>query len=44
MLSVTGGRERTATQLGALFDSAGFRLTRVIETAGAMRLIEGVVG
>ncbi len=44
MLSVTGGRERTATQLGALFDGAGFRLTRVIETAGAMRLVEGVVG
>ena len=43
MLSVTGGRNRTATQLEALFDGAGIRLTRVIEAACAMRLVEGVV-
>jgi O-methyltransferase len=41
MLSVTGGRERTVSQLGELFDDAGFRLAGVTETAGAMRIVEG---
>lgn len=41
MLSVTGGRERTVSQLGGLFDDAGFRLAGVTETAGAMRIVEG---
>ena len=41
MLSVTGGRERTVSQLGELFDRAGFRLAGVTETAGAMRIVEG---
>lgn len=40
MLSVTGGRERTSTQLSELLDVAGFRLTRVIQTSGAMRIVE----
>jgi C-methyltransferase len=31
MLSVTGGRERTVSQLGKLFDDAGFRLAGVHE-------------
>lgn len=42
MLSVTGGRERTAKQLKELLDSAGFRLTRVIPTSGAMSIVEAV--
>jgi C-methyltransferase len=41
MLSVTGGRERTVSQLGELFERAGFRLAGVTETAGAMRIVEG---
>ena len=41
MLAVTGGRERTASQLGELFDRAGFRRAAVTETAGAMRIVEG---
>ena len=41
MLSVTGGRERTVSQLGELFERSGFRLTGVTETTGAMRLVEG---
>ncbi|MDQ3646285.1 MAG: hydroxyneurosporene methyltransferase [Actinomycetota bacterium] len=40
MLSVTGGRERTPTQLSELLEGAGFRLTRVIRTSGAMRIVE----
>jgi hypothetical protein len=42
MLAVTGGRERTATQLGELLDGAGFRITRVIETSGPMRIVGAV--
>jgi hypothetical protein len=41
MLSVTGGRERTAGELGELFERAGFRPAGVTETAGAMRIVEG---
>jgi O-methyltransferase len=41
MLAMTGGRERTVTQLGELFEDAGFRLAGVTETAGAMRIVEG---
>lgn len=42
MLCVTGGRERTAKQLGELLDSAGFRLNNVIQTSGALRIAEAV--
>ncbi len=40
MLTVTGGRERRASEFTALFDRAGFRLDRVIETASPMRIVE----
>jgi C-methyltransferase len=40
MLAVTGGRERTANQLSALFDRAGFRLDKVIDTTSPMRIVE----
>ena len=40
MLAVTGGRERTPAELGALFERAGFVLQRVIPTAGPMRIVE----
>lgn len=40
MLAITGGRERTASELDAL--AADFRLSAVIETAGPMRVIEAV--
>jgi C-methyltransferase len=42
MLCVTGGRERTAKQLGQLLDSAGFRLGNVLQTSGALRIVEAV--
>jgi C-methyltransferase len=40
MLTVTGGRERTADQLGNLFDAAGFGLVRVIDTRSSIRIVE----
>ena len=44
MLAVTGGRERTAKQLGGLLEGAGFTNSRVIETAGPLRIVESVAG
>lgn len=40
MLAVTGGRERTGTQLGGLLEGAGFVDSHVIETGGPMRIVE----
>ncbi len=40
MLAVTGGRERTAGELGALFNQTGFGQGRVIETGGPRRIVE----
>lgn len=42
MLSLTGGRERTPSQFGALLHSAGFLLSSVVSTPGAMRIVEAV--
>lgn len=42
MLVSTGGRERTESELAALLRTAGLRLTRVIDTAGTMRIAESV--
>jgi hypothetical protein len=39
-LTPTGGRERTARELGARFDKAGFRLAEVIDTARPVSVIE----
>jgi len=40
MLVVTGGRERTATELGVLFERAGLRARAVVPTAGPLRIVE----
>jgi hypothetical protein len=40
MLAVTGGRERTATELEALLDKSGFALERVVPTSSPMRVVE----
>jgi C-methyltransferase len=40
MLAVTGGRERTPSQLNALLNSARFGQGAVIETAGPLRIVE----
>jgi hypothetical protein len=40
MLLVTGGRERTATELGVLFERAGLKTGGVVSTAGPLRIVE----
>jgi C-methyltransferase len=40
MLAISGGRERTASEFSELFRSCGFSVGTVIETAGALRMIE----
>ena len=40
MLAVTGGRERTATELGVLFTRAGLKSSRVTQTAGPLRIVQ----
>lgn len=42
MLAITGGRERTSTELGQLLTAAGFHRTRVLPTPGALRIVEAV--
>src|SRR4029077_16244253 len=42
MMSVTGGSERTAAEYRRLFAAHGFRLTRVVPTAGDISVVEGV--
>jgi len=36
-----GGRERTASEFAELHQSAAFRLTRVLPSGSAFRLVEG---
>lgn len=40
LVMTSGGRERTAEELGELFAAAGLRLTRVVPTAGAAFVLE----
>ena len=40
MLAVTGGLERTEAQYASLFDTAGLRLERVIQTRGPISILE----
>ena len=40
MLAITGGRERTAAEYGALFQKAGFELVRVTPTSAGPGVIE----
>ncbi len=42
MMLVTGGLERTAAEYRRLFAGHGFRLTRVVPTAGDVSVVEGV--
>jgi hypothetical protein len=41
MLVVAGGRERTAGEYAALYERAGFRLARVVDTSSPFSLVEG---
>lgn len=42
MLVLAGGRERTEAEFRALFEAAGFKLTRIIPTQGLSSVVEGV--
>lgn len=42
MLTLTGGRERTAEEYGSLLDEAGFRLERVVPTESPVSVVEAV--
>jgi hypothetical protein len=42
MLVMTGGRERTAPEFKALFETSGFKLTRIVPTDSEFSVIEGV--
>lgn len=41
MLTATGGRERTKREYAALFEKAGFMLTKVVPTASPVSVVEG---
>jgi C-methyltransferase len=42
MLAVTGGRERTGSQLAGLLRTAGFGRPAVIDTGGPLRIVEAI--
>ena len=42
MLVITGGRERTETEFNNLFESSGFKLSRIIPTKESVCIIEGI--
>ena len=42
MLAITGGRERSEAALETLFVASGFKLNAVVQTAGPMKVVEGV--
>jgi hypothetical protein len=42
MLVCTGGRQRSEAEFRALFEAAGFRLTRIVPTLARVAVIEGV--
>ena len=41
MLVMPGGRERTEREFRALFEPAGFTLTRVVSTQSPLSVVEG---
>ena len=43
MLAVTGGRERSPSQLAKLLNSAGLKLSTVVDTTGPMRIVEATI-
>jgi hypothetical protein len=42
MLALTGGRERTPEQFDAVLHAAGLSRTRVVDTAGPLRIVEAI--
>ncbi len=44
MLVNTGGRQRSESEFRALYDAAGFTLTRIVPTPARVAVIEGTIG
>jgi O-methyltransferase len=42
MLVMNGGRERTTAELCALFNAAGYKLTRIVPTVTPQSVIEAI--
>ena len=42
MLLIPGGKERTEAEYRALFDEAGFQLSRIVPTNTELSIVEGV--
>jgi ubiquinone/menaquinone biosynthesis C-methylase UbiE len=42
LVMTSGGRERTEAEYRALFEKAGFKLTRIVPTQREVRIIEGI--
>ena len=42
MLIMAGGRERTEAEFAAIFDAAGYRLSRIVPTPSPTSIIEAV--
>ena len=43
MMTMPGGRERTADEFRGLFASAGFAMTRIVPTASPLSIVEAIV-
>jgi hypothetical protein len=41
LVTASGGRERTESEYGSLFEAAGFRLSRIIPTPSSYAIIQG---
>jgi hypothetical protein len=42
LVMTSGGRERTEAEYRALFEKAGFKLTRIVPTQDDVSIIEGI--
>jgi hypothetical protein len=42
MMVMTGGRERKASEYGAMLEKTGFRLEKVVPTPTLLSVVEGV--
>jgi hypothetical protein len=43
MLVSPGGRERTASEVQRLFETAGLKLSRIVPTHSPVSVVEGVI-
>jgi hypothetical protein len=43
LVTSNGGRERTESEYRTLFETAGFKLSRLIRTASSYSIVEGIL-